>query len=424
MLKVKESKVFSGYKIAGACCIIMFLHQGIMASLDVFMPSIVEENNFSLGDVGVMYTYAGVTAALASMFLAPAVFKWLTPKGSLFLCSFLIAAQLYWYSLATHLWEYYAASVIGGVCISIGSVTAVSIIVGEWFIAKRSTILGIVCGASNFGTAVFQSSGGYLITNYGYRTAYRVCAIAIVILAVLTNLLVIRNKPADIYQEPLTDAEEGMSTNLNKSERNGLTFKESLKTPAFYLIFIACMFAIVGWMGYRTYFATLLRSNGYGMSIVSASNYSALLNIFAAAAIIIGGRIADMLGTRIYIICMSISLAIGILIMVLAGGSIVDMPVLLVVSMILAALSASNQSSTAPIICTEAFGSKGYATIIIYLIAAAQIGSAVMPLVVSAMLDNGISMTGCYWLFLVCNLTSLVFFLVGLAVSPLNRREK
>jgi len=423
---MEQTKNFRGYVIAAACCIIMFIHQGIFATMGVFMPSIAAENGWAIGSVGVVYTWAGIAGALGAMLIAPIVIEKLTPKWSIFMSSFGICLHMIWYSRASSLMSFYISGAFGGILISFGTLAAVNVIIGNWFIKNRKTVVGLVVGAASFGGAFFIALCGKLLSAMSYRTVYVICGIIVLVVGGVVNLLLIRNKPEDVGQVALgaNEMNELNPAAAGPSEEIGLTLKEALRTPAFYLAFIACMFSVVGWIGFKSYFASLLQSAEFGMETATASYYTSFLNIFAAIAAIIGGRIAEKLGNRFYVIYMTVALSAGILIIVLTGGAIVDMPALLIFAMVLAALSAPNSSATAPILTGDLFGNKGYAQISIFLIAALQLGSAVFPLVVSAVLAKGMTLITCFWIFLGATMIGLVFFLLALAMSPLKKRKE
>lgn len=421
-----EKKKFSGYRIAVVAAITLFVLLGSISTIGVMMTSIAEHVGATVGQVGIMYTYAGVSGAVVALFIAPTALKKLTPRWCLMLGTLLITGHIMWYGFASHMWEYYAAATIGGIGIGVGTSAAMVALLGEWFITSRGSVIGIVVGVSSFGGAFFQWLCGQLTAAVDYQFAYRIVSLSVLVVAGLLNLLFLRNKPADVGEEPLgieTLSASGENSKRDAVELPGLTKAEALKTPAFYLVFAGVLLAFIGAGGYASYIATLLKTEAYGMSVTSAANYSSLLLVIGAVATILGGRISDKMGNKVYLIYMAVASSCGLLIIILSGNSIVSMPALLILSVFLAALAIPNKQAMGPTVCTETFGYKDFAAIQVLLVAASQIGSAIMPLLVSALLNKGIDLANCFWIFLVCTVAGMVLCLLGMSMSPLKKNR-
>jgi len=410
---------FSGYIVAVAAFLIMFMHQGAIGSIGVFLPHIASGNNLELGSVSLLVSYATISAAVVGIVIAPTLMKKITPKWLLFICSFVIPAHYILFSFGSQLWHYYLGGVIAGICMALGTTAAVTNIIGQWFITKRAAVLGLVIGGAGFGTAVFQAVGGALISAFDFRLAYQIMAIVICVVGVLANLFFIRT-PDKVGQKALgwdtVDAGAGTSGGATA----GVTLSETLRSPAFYLIFVGIVVGSMAWVGFKTYLASML--GNYGYSTVAASNYSTFMNAFAALMVMAGGMLAQKMGNKVYVTFLYVACIVGCVLIYVGGPSIGT--VLLILAILFAACSNCSISSLPGTICTEAFGYKEYGRIVIYLMSASYLGQALPSFVVKGFLAAGWAWHNIYLFFGGCALVALVLCLLGWQMAPFRKMKK
>ena len=396
------------------CFIQIFVHMGTLNTLGVFMPIIAEENGFTTTQVSFLFSFAGAGAALTGMFITPHLLKKLGPRLCMMFSTIVTVGHLIWYSLAHNLWEMYIDATLAGFAIGIGLYAATGTVVGAWFIRNRLTMLGIISASSGLGSAVFNSLSGTLISNIGYRHSYLVLAAVVLAFGVLIQIFV-RNRPEEVGQEPLRPLDDVKED--KPKELSGLTLKEAIRTPAFYLLFIGGIFGAVSWTGVNMYIVTLLRNN-YGLPITSASMFDAVLRICIMLALIFSGKIAEKLKPKLYIIYVGVFFIAGVLILILTRSVIVTMSLLLIVSMILMAAGASNSNANAQILANGIFGPKDFTAIQSYLIPGMNVGLAISAFVAAPFVGSDGSVVGCFVLFACCAVVWMVLAFISAAVSP------
>ncbi|MDR1486556.1 MAG: MFS transporter [Deltaproteobacteria bacterium] len=418
---MSEVKKFRGNIVAGACFFIMFMHLGAIGSIGVFLSPIAEGNGWKVGDVAILITWATATAAIVGFVAAAPIIKALTPKWSLFVSTILCAGHYYWLSVGTHLIEYYLAAAIAGLVIALGTSAAVGNIIGQWFIAKRASMIGLVFGGAAFGTAVWQSVGGILIKTYGYRSTYAIMGTVLLIVALLANLLFITT-PDKVGQKALgadqaADKAAAPGKPAQSAVVEGLTLKESLRTTSFYLLFIGVLLVAGAWTGCKSYLAPILRGE-YGMDYNMSSQYTSIMNLVAAATVIIGGFIAQKLGNKVYLCFLVGLMSIGAIVILMNPGTISI--AVLILALILLAWGNPSQSAMPPTVTTQAFGNKEYGKIMVYLLSAVYIGQAILPILVKIILARGYSLHDTFYFFLGAGLIGLVLMILGMQASPLR----
>ena len=401
------------------CFIQIFIHMGSLNTLGVFMPIIAEDNGFTTTQISFLFSFAGAGAALTGMFITPRLIRKLGPRICMLFSTVITVIHLIWYSLAHHLWEMYINATIAGFAIGIGLYAATGTIVGAWFIRNRLTMLGIISASSGLGSAVLNTLSGTLISNIGYRYSYMVLAGIVLIAGALVQIFV-KNRPEDLGQEPLRPIEE------IKDEKPkilpGVTLKEALRSPAFYLLFIGGIFGAVSWTGVNMYIVTLLRNN-YGLPITSASRFDAVLRLCITLALVFSGKIAEKLKPKLYIIYVGVFFISGVLILILTGSVIVTMPLLLIVSMILMAAGASNSNANAQILANGIFGPKDFTAIQSYLIPGMNVGLAISAFVAAPFVGSDGSVVGCFRLFACCAAVWMVLAFISAMISPYTKNK-
>lgn len=408
---------FSGYRVAVAVFMYLFVAMGSLTCLSVFIPSLCAENGFRLDQVSIMSSFSGFTSTIVGMFLTPIVLKKLKPRGCMLAGTILISCHLLWYSFATSLWELYFAAAIGGLAIGVGTMAAAGALIGNWFVEKRAQITGIVMASANLGGAVFMAGCGSLIDAFGYRTSYRFVTLFVFVVAIIAVLLV-RNKPEDIGELPLGFETLGQNAAAGETALPGLTAKEAMKTASFWFSFAGICIGTLAYMSCMTYVVTLLTSDGYGMTTSSASIFSAILGLAGAAILMLNGKLQTKLGYTKYIAFGGIISAVGAFIFGLSGTGLVNMPWLIVIAVVCISVGGSRRTADAQTATAKCFGLKDFGSIQAYFSAAANAGGILMAFVVSGLINAGLSTASFYVVYAVLALISMVCLILAGIKAP------
>lgn len=408
---------FSGNKIVVAAFMYLFVAMGALGCLSVFMPSICAENGFTVPQVSVMFTCAGLTGAVSGMFITPLALKKLGARGCIFVAAVILVGHLLWYSFATTLTELYIAACLGGLAIGVGTMAACGALIGNWFVEKRAQMTGIVMAGAGVGGAVIQALAGALIDSIGYRSTYRVIVAIVAVVSVIA-LLIIHNRPEDIGEKPYGFSSGAQTADV--PELPGLTAKEAMKTASFWLAFFGIALGTLAYMCIMSYIVTLLTSPGYDMSTSTASIFTAILALSGAIAMMFNGKFVEKLGFVKYIIMTGLAAVIGALIFGLSGASITGMLWLIFIAVVCASLGSSRQTADAQTTTAFCFGMKDFGSIQAYFAAAANLGNIFMAVIVSALLGAGKTLAFCYIVFAVIAAASMILLVLAKKTSPLK----
>lgn len=110
-------------------------------------------------------------------------------------------------------------------------------LVPQWFISKRGRAISIAALGGMIGSALFPLLNVWLIEAFGWRVAWQVLGISILVMFTPLALLIIRNRPEDIGLKPdngavLTKVEQEKQLSSDIS----WTVKEAKKTRTFWLL--------------------------------------------------------------------------------------------------------------------------------------------------------------------------------------------
>ncbi len=314
----EEKKFFPGYLTAAGCLIVMFFFMGALQTIGVFIPAIAKDFS-SIAGVGYMIIFANASGFLLSL-VASKVIKKLSPKWTLFLCSFLCAGHFLIYSISQNIGHLYLGAVIGGFTIAWGTHSCVAAIIQSWFIEKRGTMIGIVFGAAGFGASFMTFLAGQLMNAFDWRTAYRYLALILLAITIIANLLLIRD-PKKMGCKPLgweREAELEAEAAKKAANAQGIIRAEAIKTPAFWCLCIGLFLSAFMLTGFSNYAPAFWQSRG--TASVVTSNWISVYSAIGAIAVILAGVMADKFGAKVFASYNYIVYIIGIVVLLLTGG--------------------------------------------------------------------------------------------------------
>ncbi len=298
----KREGIFYGWVVITIAFITLVLGYAIRNTFSVFYPAIVKEFGWGRGNTALMFSISimvyGVVAPLAGSLVDRYGPRLILPVGA-----FIVGVGIALCSMANTQWHFYLFfGVMVAVGLSLVGWTPVTAIVSNWFVKKRGLVFGIL--AAGFGgSLVFASVAQFLISTFGWQTAYVIIGVSsIAIIAPLCSLFM-RRSPQDkgFLPDgiPLSSQE---TQDLNAREiRAGLegewantwTLSRALKTYHFWLLFLIgfCLLGLVETIAiaHQVFF---FRDVGYG-PMLAANIYS----VFGIAFII--GNLCSFISDRV-----------------------------------------------------------------------------------------------------------------------------
>ena len=167
-------------------------------------------------------------------------------------------------------------------------------LVAQWFSRRRGFAMGLMALGFATSMAVHPPLGQYLINQLGWRWAWVVLGLMTWVVLLPPVLLLVYDRPEDKGLAP--DGEAAPADGAPAAAIDGLTLREALATPTFYLV-------AAGWFGMAMLVTTL---HFYQVSILTAQGLAAATaaRVFPVSALVmvltmpLVGRAFDRVRTR------------------------------------------------------------------------------------------------------------------------------
>ena len=309
---------FYGYIVAAAGFTVWMVGFGISLTFGIFYKPMLTEFGWTRADTVLAYSLGTFMMSVLAI-----VTGWLTDKlgprivvtifGSFLGISYLLMSKV------SALWQFY---LYYGVLASIGlSITATPIMatVARWFVRRRGLMTGIVQAGLGIGGLVIAPLTGWLILNYGWRTAYWVLGV-IAILGLVISGLFMKRDPQEMGQFPdgVTEPPESKKpSSQQKSLNPNFALRNIIVTRRFWII--AGLYAVFGFC--RSTFLAHIAAHvqDVGFSLTDASHVLAVLMVSSIVGRVGLGRAADAIGNKIAFMMSYAATAISLIWVLLVG---------------------------------------------------------------------------------------------------------
>src|SRR2546421_8372712 len=261
--------------------------RGLGDTYAVFLLPLEREFGWSRSELTSVYSIYllvnGFTAPLVGLLCDRFGPRWVYGAGVACLgVAFFLAARL------ASLWQFYLfVGALVGLGVSLNGMVPGSALLARWYREKLSSALGIAFSAVGVGTIVFVPLAQYLVADYGWRVAYRVLGILLLVLLPLVLLL-----PWGTFAAGHPKRPEGRHAGAGE----GGTLATALRTPIYrglagpFFCTATAMFSIIVQL-----VAFLI---DVGLSPPTAASAFGVVGMLSAASIMGSGVLSDRFGYR------------------------------------------------------------------------------------------------------------------------------
>lgn len=417
-----DNRRFYGWTIVSSLWIIYFLNVGFP------MYGGQTVNTFMADEMGFNRTILGTGFALFNLFQGlpgPLIGHTIQKKGSRFCLAIgsaliLISSLLMGYAVKSQWMFLLVFGVMAGVGVGFGTVVPVQTTVTQWFDQKRARAMAITLTASGFGgfiaapllTKVLSASGKW---NYCWLVVAGAALLALVI-----DLLLIKNKPADIGQLP----DGGASASEKKEKGKAVKFKpynthedwtvkEALKEPVCWVVLLAAVGLYIPYMMLISHGVACLTDSGIGATTAAFS--ISLVTVTSIVGRLLGGELCNRMPAR-YVWAGALA--------VLLVGVFSLMFVQNVAMMLLYAVCTGIGFGCAfvcmPIVYSGYFGSKIYGSLFGTLFPIITIASSASPALAGKLFDMTGSYTSAFIMVIIFNVIGILAILFA---SPPKKKS-
>ncbi len=417
-----EKKRFYGWTIVVSLWIIYFLNVGFP------MYGGQTVNTFMADEMGFNRTILGTGFALFNLFQGlpgPLIGYTIQKKGSRFCLAvgsalILIAAVLMGYAVKNEWMFLLVFGIIAGVGVGFGTVVPVQTTITQWFDQKRSRAMAITLTASGFGGFIAAPLLTKVLSGSGkWNNCWLVVAGAALI-ALLIDLILIKNRPSDIGQipdghmaAPDTGKAEGKKPKFKAYNTDeDWTVKEALKNPMCWVVLLAAIGLYIPYMMLISHGIACLTDSG--ISGETAAFSMSLVTVTSIVGRLLGGELCNRMPAR-YVWAGALTvLLVGVLSLMFASNV-----VMMVVYAVCTGIGFGCAFVCMPIVYSSYFGAKIYGSLFGTLFPIITIASSASPALAGKLFD----MTGNYTTAFIVVIAFNVLGILGILFAKPPRKK-
>lgn len=406
MTEDKNPRFFYGYVVVFAAFFILIATWGTAYSFGVFFKPVLTEFG---------WTRAAISGAYSLFFLLLGLFAAIAgklsdrfgPKIVVTACGLLVGSGYLLMSQISAIWQLY---LYYGVILAIGAsgiYVPLASMIARWFVKRRGLVTGIALSGISVGTMIIPPVANWLITDYGWRVAYLVVGIAVLVL-ITSAAQFLRYEPSRMGQLPYGE-NQAKPESVN-SKTKGFSLQETIHTRQFWII--GAIFFCFGVSAQTIFVHIVPHTTDIGISATSAANILAIIGAAGAAGRIIMGGVADRIGNKLALIAIFILLSIG-LFWLLAANNIRAFYLFAVVF----GLAYGGWAALISVVVAELFGLSSLGVILGVVLIGVATGEATGPTLAGRIFD----ITGSYQpAFIICAALSMIAIVLALFLRPIT----
>jgi sugar phosphate permease len=299
----KRREIFYGWVVLFVALITLVLGYAIRNTFSVFYPTIVEEFGWGRGNTALMFSITIIVYGLVAPIAGNLVDR-LGPRIVLSVGAVMVGGGIALCSIATAQWHFYLFyGVIAATGLSLAGWTPLTATVSNWFVKRRGFAFGIL-GAGFGGSLIFASVAQFLISTFGWQSAYIIIGVFSAAVIVPLCGFLMHHSPQDkgllpdgigssSYKPPNLDMPESTATLNGTWATTTWTLSRAIKTFQFWLLFLIafCLLGLAEQIAI-THQVFFFRDVGY-TPMQAASVYS----VFGVAFVF--GNICSLLSDRL-----------------------------------------------------------------------------------------------------------------------------
>ena len=403
-------------RAAVGACIALFANMGMNSVFTIFLPEFMKEwPDADVATIALAATFGCAMAFICSTFLTGPLLKKLQPRTIFLVCAVLAVIYCGLYYAATSVTMLIIAGLFGGMVLSFGvhamGVAAITPYFADYG-KKVSVVIGIVLASAALGAAIFSFIPGYLIPAMGWRKVFIVIGAAVTLCNILAFVI--------IPKAPAPQGTAGAAADPSAS-LPGLTMKQALGTPSFWLVFVGVLFLTIMYQGLCTYMPTFLQV--CGMSTETSSSMQGIMQLVGIVFILAGGALVTKIGVRGLIVFAAAPLAVGCLIYALVFPS--EPTVWLAVACSVLCVSGGVITNVCSAVTPVLFGARSMNQInSIYSGGAFWGGAALASQVVGRVVTATESYSDGFITAAVIGVVGMFILFVALAMNPMKKAGK
>ncbi|MBD5218347.1 MAG: MFS transporter [Bacteroidales bacterium] len=241
---MQTTRLHYGYIILICCCLMMGVNIGITFSCaGIFYQPVSQSLGVAVGTFGLymslMYIASTLMLSVAGRWIEKYSARYLLAGSSAIMGLTLISMAIY-----NAVWQFYVAGCILGLTVAFLLYLSFPTLINRWFRIRVGLLMGVCSAASGIGGMIFNPIAGYMIENCGWRWAYAIFGILVLVIISPLLLLLLRDYPADKGLLPVGESEAvdtpavPDATSAPARPASGIEYAKAVRMPLFYAVFI------------------------------------------------------------------------------------------------------------------------------------------------------------------------------------------
>lgn len=410
-----KPRFFYGYWILFACFMAQVISSGLITyCFSVYVMPLTTDFGWSRAGIMLGSTIMSLVSGLSALLVGKYLYR-IGSKTMIAIGALMTGTGFVLLSFTQSLWQFYVFYAIVGIGWATMGIVPTSAVVSNWFKRRRGLAIGILGTGIGVGGFTMPLVTNSLITNYGWRSSFLIVGCMAALVMIPVSFLIIKNRPEDMGLFPDGDA----SGNIIQKKRSNsapdvsFTLAQALKTPVFWLMFLAFLtFSFANQAIFQNH-APHLQDMEFSPAI--AATAIGIVGIGSAFGKFGLGWLCDFIAPK-YALVLGIlfqSAAILILMNIKANSPII----LVYLYAILLGLGVGSWLPAMSMTTSTTFGLTSYGIIFSIINLSSMLGGATGPLAAGMIFDANQSY---FWSFIM----SFCFYAVSLPAIMLVRRPK
>ncbi|MBI4830923.1 MAG: MFS transporter [Candidatus Lindowbacteria bacterium] len=371
-------KLFYGFYIVGACFVTLFMLWGmVINTFPIFLKPISVEMGWGRQEVPL----ALMMGAIGMIVAAPIAGRLIDRIGArpvMTVGALIVGLGLLTGSRVTQLWQICTIFAFIGCGLICSTVVPCSLVISNWFVARRGTFMGIAFMGTSIGGMVASYLSNWIILNYGWRVAFLFSGLSILVIVTPVTLLVIRTRPSQIGLEPYRDSNSSGEVAENLW---GVGVKEAFTLPVFWQI-TAVMFIVgVVTSGIGNHNVAYLTDLGHSPTAAAVA-WMTVMGVMVLGKLAFG-PLADRWGAKNAMAAACVIYSAGIVILFFAQPYSVA-----IIFAIIYGFASGAPLTINPLLTATNLGMKNFGVLYGILNIMGTIGGAIGPIVAGAVFEH------------------------------------
>ena len=303
-----RGEVFHGWYIVAVCFVVNFVVFGISVNtFTVYVKPIEAEMGWLRAEISLAIMLGALSMGAAASFVGRLIDR-VGARVVMAAGATVVGVVSILLAQAQSLAYFYAMFIVSGVGQAAATLIPISLVISNWFEAKRGKALGIAMTGTGLGAMVMVPVTSWIVVTWDWRAAFFSMG-CVILLTVPMTLLLIRTRPSDLGLLP----DGGRVTADAPVRVGGLGVREAFRTPAFWLIGSMMLLAGLVGMGIGVHLMPYLTDIGHPEATASL-----IIGIISGLTVVgkIGmGFVVDRWGLQRTLILAYGVIALGILLL-------------------------------------------------------------------------------------------------------------